>query len=533
MSTTRRGFLGTAALAGAATFVPRLSALDRLSPSSLADARQGRRVFLHGVASGDPQQHAVILWTRVTPGARRAGSAIPVTCEIAHDERFTRIAGRVMQHATAARDFTIKIDALGLEPGATYYYRFSALGEASITGRTRTLPRETSRVRLAVASCANLPAGYFNVYARIAAREDLDAVLHLGDYIYEYRNKTYGDGTAFGRIPMPDKECTTLEDYRTRHAQYKSDPDLQAAHARHPWITVWDDHEFANNAWRGGAENHNPDEGEGPWEARRDAIIQSYYEWMPIRENHGARQVQIYRTFGFGRLADLVMLDTRYVGRDKESPMREQIATIEDPGRTVLGRAQEQWLFNELTESKNAGVTWQVLGQQIMFAHAVPDGTPATNTDTWDGYRPARDRVIDFLMDSVTRNAVILTGDIHSSWAYDVAADPWSAGYDSRTGRGAVAVEFATPAVSSASSMGAPERAVPLAQAFMRERPHLKWVEGVHRGYSVLDLQPKQIQSDWYFVPTVTERTNEETFAKGFVSEAGAPHLVEVGTPAT
>nr|MBA3949046.1 alkaline phosphatase D family protein [Acidobacteriota bacterium] len=258
MSTTRRGFLGTAALAGAAF------SLDRLSPAAMAAARQGRRVFLHGVASGDPRHHGVILWTRATPPAGRR--EVAVTCEIAADARFARIVGRTMQMTTAARDFTVKIDALGLEPGATYYYRFSALGEASPTGRTRTLPRQASRVRLAVASCSNLPWGYFNAYRRIAEREDLDAVLHLGDYIYEYRNGTYGDGTAFGRVPMPDKEITTLEDYRTRHAQYKSDPDLQAAHAMHPWIAVWDDHEFTNNAWRDGAQNHNPEDGEGRWE---------------------------------------------------------------------------------------------------------------------------------------------------------------------------------------------------------------------------------------------------------------------------
>jgi alkaline phosphatase D len=528
MSTTRRGFLGTAALAGAGSL---LSSIDsRLSLALLAQARQGRRVFLHGVASGDPLHHGVILWTRATPPAGRR--EVAVTCEIAADPRFTRIIGRTLQTTTAERDFTVKIDAVGLEPGARYFYRFTALGETSVTGRTRTLPRQTSRVRLAVASCANLPAGYFNVYRRIAAREDLDAVLHLGDYLYEYRNATYGDGTAFGRVPMPDKECTTLEDYRTRHAQYKSDPDLQAAHAAHPWITVWDDHEFANNAWRGGAQNHNPEKGEGTWDDRRDAIIRSYYEWMPIREDHATRQVRIYRTFNFGGLADLVMLDTRYVGRDQESPMREQIETIEDPSRTLLGRAQEAWLFDELRDSRRAGVTWQVLGQQVMFAPVVPAGQPATNTDTWDGYRPARDRIIDFLGDARLANTVILTGDIHSSWAYDVARDPWGNGYDARTGRGAVAVEFATPAVSSASSMGEPSRAIPMAAQLLTERPHLKWVEGVHRGYMVLDVTPERVQNDWYFVPAVDRRTDEEAFAKGFVSEAGAPHLVEVATPA-
>ena len=523
MSTSRRGFLGTAALAGAATF------LDRLSPVALAQARQGRRVFLHGVASGDPLQHGVILWTRLSgpPGRRE----IPVSYEIARDRNFSRIVGRGMQMASEERDFTVKVDALGLQPGATYYYRFSALGESSAVGRTRTLPRDTSRVRLAVASCSNLPWGYFNAYRRIAERQDLDAVLHLGDYIYEYKNARYGDGTAFGRIPMPDKEITTLEDYRTRHAQYKSDPDLQEAHRMHPWIAVWDDHEFANNTWRDGAQNHNPEAGEGEWEPRRDAAIRSYYEWMPIREDRMSRQTRIYRTFTFGKLADLVMLDTRYVGRDQEAPRREDIAILEDPKRSILGNAQEAWLFGELRASKAAGTIWQLLGQQIMFAHLAPDGSPADNKDVWDGYRPARDRVINFLEAERIRNTVILTGDIHSSWAYDVARDPWRA-YDSRNGRGAVAVELATPAISSPGWANSIEASATRAAEYMRNRPHLQWVDGFHRGYVVVDLQEKQVQADWYFVPTVTEKTAQERFAKGFVSEAGAPHLVEVSSPA-
>jgi alkaline phosphatase D len=523
MSTTRRGFLGAAALAGAATLV------DRLSPVTLAQSRQGRRLFLHGVASGDPLQDGVILWTRVSPPGGAARD-IPVACEIATDRGFSRIAGRTMQLASAARDFTVKVDARGLQPGATYYYRFTARGEASPVGRTRTLPRDTSRVRLAIASCSNLPWGYFNAYRRIAERPDLDAVLHLGDYIYEYANRTYGDGTAFGRVPMPDKEITTLEDYRTRHAQYKTDPDLQEAHRLHPWITVWDDHEFTNNTWRDGAQNHNPDQGEGPWPARRDAAIQAYYEWMPIREQRMSREPQLFRAFSFGRLADLVMLDTRYVGRDQEAPKREQIDIIEDPRRTLLGSAQEQWLFRELLSSKEAGVRWQLLGQQVMFSPAAPHGAPAENKDSWDGYRPARDRVMDFLDTQQMRNAVVLTGDVHSSWAYDVARDPWRA-YDPRTGRGAIAVELATPAITSPGWGSQPEAAA-RADRYLKERPHLKWAEGFHRGYLVLDVQAGRMQADWFFVPTVTEKTAAERFAKGFVSEAGAPHLVEVGTPA-
>ncbi len=524
MSTTRRGFLGTAALAGAATLI------DRLSPAALAQARQGRRLFLHGVASGDPLAHAVVLWTRVSPPPGRR--EVAVTCEIARDARFTRIIGRAMQATTAERDFTVKIDAAGLEPGATYYYRFSALGEASPVGRTRTLPVSTPRVRLAVASCSNLPWGYFNAYARIAARQDLDAVLHLGDYIYEYKNARYGDGTAFGRIPMPDKEITSLEDYRTRHAQYKSDPDLQEAHRVHPWITVWDDHEFANNTWRDGAQNHNPDQGEGTWAARRDAAIQAYMEWMPIRDDRMARRPRIYRSFAFGTLADLVMLDTRWIGRDQEAAARDNVPVLEDPKRSLLGAAQEQWLFDELRASKDAGTTWQVLGQQVMFAPTNPAGGPSSNQDTWDGYRPARARVIDALAAHDIRNGVILTGDVHSSWAYDVAKDPWR-DYDPRTGRGTVAVEVVTPAISSPGwGTAEPEKAPAISSRYMNSRPHLKWVEGVHRGYAVLDLQPRRMQADWFFVPTVSEKNATETFAKGFVSEAGAPHLVEVSTPA-
>lgn len=530
MSTSRRGFLGTAALAGAASLFDRLTPFnERLAAHELEQARRGRRVFLHGVASGDPLADAVILWTRVTPPPGRR--EVPVSYEIARDDRFARIIGRGMQVATAARDFTVKVDALGLDPGATYYYRFSALGEASVTGRTRTLPRASTRVRLALASCSNLPQGYFNAYGRIAAREDLDAVLHLGDYIYEYKNAQYGDGTAFGRIPMPDKEITSLEDYRTRHAQYKSDPDSQEAHRVHPWIVVWDDHEFTNNAWRDGAQNHNPDRGEGPWPARRDAAIQAYMEWMPIREHRMSREPRIYRSFAFGTLADLVMLDTRYIGRDREAASRDRVDVIEDPARSVLGNVQEQWLFDELRASKRAGVTWQLLGQQIMFAHHAPNGAPGQNTDTWDGYRPARDRVIDFLAAEQMTNAVILTGDIHSSWAYDIARDPWR-GYNARTGEGAMAVELATPAISSPGWARDEAQSAERAARYMKDRPHLQWVEGFHRGYAVVDLQQKRMQADWYFVPTVAERSKEEIFAKGFVSEAGAPHLVEAGTPA-
>ena len=273
----------------------------------------------------------------------------------------------------AARDFTVKVDAVGLEPGTTYYYRFQA-NKASgrrLAARERFPPNDVSRVRLGVVSCSNLPQGYFNAYACLANR-DVDAVLHLGDYFYEYANKQYGDGTALGRIPAPDKEIVSLQDYRERHAQYKADPDSQEVHRQHPFIVTWDDHEFANNTWWGGAENHTPAT-EGDWVIRRAAAVQSYYEWMPIREDLQTLTPRIYRTFRFGDLATLFMLDTRLVGRDQEVD-REDLAALASPSRSLLGAAQEDWLARELAESVRNNTRWNVLGQQVMFAPSVGAG---------------------------------------------------------------------------------------------------------------------------------------------------------------
>jgi alkaline phosphatase D len=522
MAQSRREFLGAALLIGVSPLVERIDPWLRLQP-----AAEGRTVFRHGVASGDPLGDRVILWTRVSG---TSASARPrVRWEVARDPEFRSLVRRGELIAEAERDFTVKVDAAGLQPGTSYYYRFLVNGERSPAGRTRTLPAAAARrLRLAVASCANLPAGYFNAYRGIAARPDLDAVLHLGDYYYEYANLRYGDGTRFGRIPAPDREIVSLDDYRTRHAQYKTDPDLQEAHRQHPWITVWDDHEIANNTWRDGAQNHNPDQGEGAWPARRDAAVQAYREWMPIREN-GARGRRIYRTFRLGPLADLIMLDTRLVGRDRQAAQRDQLAVIEDPKRSLLGRAQEEWLFGRLRQSK-ASARWQVLGQQVVFAPMSPWGRPSGNSDSWDGYRPARDRIIDFLGENRMKNTVILTGDAHSSWAYDVTKDPWGP-YDPATGRGAVAVEFVAPSVTSPSGWD-PRTAQDRLRRLTDARPHLRWADGLSHGYVVLDLTREAVQADWFGVPTIEERTPQERFEKGFTSAFGDPHLVGAAGPA-
>lgn len=239
--------------------------------------------FLHGVASGDPLADRVVLWTRVT-GDADAPAEIPVSWVIAEDPALKRIVGAGVTLTSQDVDFTVKIDAEGLKAEKTYYFRFRSLGHSSPIGRTKTLPkkdRALERLRLAFASCSNYPYGFFNAYGAIAQRPDLDAVLHLGDYLYEYANGEYGDGSAIGRVPNPDREIVSLADYRARHAQYKTDPDLQEAHRQHPFIVVWDDHETTNNSWRDGAENHQPEEGD--FQARKAAAIQAYFEWMPLR----------------------------------------------------------------------------------------------------------------------------------------------------------------------------------------------------------------------------------------------------------
>jgi alkaline phosphatase D len=519
MAVSRRDFLGTTLAATAAGFVR----LDSRAQDT------GRRVFLHGVASGDPLADRVILWTRVTA---LAGSTPDVSWELSTDPSFTRTAARGVVLTGEHRDFTVKIDAGLLRPATTYYYRFEARGERSPVGRTRTLPvAEASRVRLALASCSNLPFGYFNAYARIAARADLDAVLHLGDYIYEYKNGRYGDGTAFGRIPEPDTEIVTVSDYRTRHAQYKRDPDLQEVHRQHPFITVWDDHELADNAWREGAGNHQPDV-EGEWKARRAAALQAYFEWMPIREDRATRRPRIYRSFSFGELADLLMLDTRALDRDEQASTRDAVSVIDNPARTLLGAAQEEWLNEELLASKRAGVQWRLLGQQVMFATGSRPDLPSVSTDTWDGYRPARQRLINTIAGNYIQNMVVLTGDVHSSWAYDLPQNPWDA-YDPATGKASLGVEIVTPAITSPSGFGAPEKAAERIPQLMKERPHLRFLEGTQRGYVVLDITRERAQADWFFIPTVTERSSAETFGGGWLTETGKSHLTAASGPVT
>jgi alkaline phosphatase D len=512
MPLTRRQFIWSTAASAAVVTAP-------WGTTEFTYAQGGGRVFPHGVASGDPMTDRVILWTRVTPpaGATRIEK---IEWRIAADAALTRVVARGTTSTSIDRDFTVKVDATGLQPRQTYSYAFDALGEQSPVGRTRTLPvGRVDRVRIAQLCCSNYPAGFFNVYRCVANREDLDLVLHVGDYIYEFENGIYGDGTSLLRIPEPRREAVTLSDYRIRYATYRTDPDLQEAHRQHAFVAVWDDHELTNDAWAGGASNHNPDRGEGDWPTRQAAAYRAYLEWMPIREAPGAG-IRLYRSLRFGDLADLIVLDTRGL-RDRQVPT-DDIAALSDSSRSMLGKEQEAWLLSQLRASRQS--TWRLLGQGVMFSRLVPPGQPVLLSDTWEGYQAARDRIFDFLQAERLTDIALLGGDLHSSWALDVPRNP-VAGYRAATGEGSLAVEILAPAISSPALFAGPglrERA-PLLRALLQ---NLKYLEGENRGYVVVDVTPERLQAEFFFVPTVDRRSAEEKRAAAFVCERGSSRLV-------
>lgn len=479
--------------------------------------------FSHGVASGDPLQDRVIIWTRVTTPA----SSVEVSWQVAKDENFDQLVASGAMLTDAGRDYTVKVDVVGLQSGSGYYYRFLCDSQISTMGRTRTLPGGTpEKFGLATVSCSNFPAGYFNVYHHLARRDDVDVVLHLGDYIYEYANGVYGDGTPLGRIPRPDKECTVISDYRQRYACYREDRDLQAVHARHPFILVWDDHEFANNAWIKGAENHS--ETEGSWDDRRADATKAYFEWMPVRENVSDRQQRIYRSFHVGDLFDLIMLDTRVIGRDEQIDEAHK-GDLGNAERSLLGTQQEYWLAGEVSASKQHQTLWRVFGQQVVMAPVMGGDGEVLNTDAWDGYPASRQRFLAQLKNENIANNVVLTGDVHSSWANDVAENPFDPNsYNPETGEGALAVEFVTPAVSSPSPISPQEKAEQTARDLIAAHPHIKYVDLFQRGYMVLDINRNSVTNNWYHLDTVLSRPGSEYLAKQYRVLLNKPGLSEV-----
>ena len=536
---SRRTFLrraGAAGLAAGALPLAGCGGSDGLSLSPQA------RVFQHGVASGDPLPDRVILWTRVTPPEGMVGD-IPGTVTVADDPALTVNARTLAVTAEAARDWTVKLDASGLQPGQTYYYRFSALGADSPIGRTRSAPLSTERLRIAVVSCSNYPAGFFNAYRFIGARADLDAVLHLGDYLYE----SGGQGSV-GRGHEPPAEILTLADYRVRHAQYKADPDLQLAHRQHPWIAVWDDHESTNNSRRDSAQNHTEGE-EGVWAIRKAWAQQAYDEWMPIRLPEPGNPNRIWRHFQFGQLMDLWMLDTRLFDRDDELGINDPNSFAAD--RRLIGPQQRDWLLSGLTAST---ATWKLVGQQVMFgqlkATPLPDlGIPVAalaelpiplfasgegltdiyaNPDQWDGYPAERAAIFDHLAAQDVDNFVVLTGDIHSSWVMDLTRDPENLlQYNPLTGAGSLGVEYVATSVTS-SGFDQLASAPQLANALRLLNPHMQYVEVTRRGYLLLDITAAETVGEYWYVSTITEPGGMETFATGYATAAGSRHITRL-----
>ena len=486
------------------------------------------QTFSHGVASGDPLADRVILWTRVSPNAKqhakRTPSAVQVQWRVALDQAMRKIVAQGEVSTTAARDYTVKVDAAALQPDTYYYYQFSAQGDKSVVGRTRTAARSGAvQVKIAVASCANYPFGHFNAYRRIAEREDLNAVVHLGDYLYEYAPGTY-DNPASGRKHFPEREIVSLQDYRGRHAQYKTDPDLQAAHQQHPWICVWDDHESTNNSWHGGAQNHN--EGEGDWQVRKQIAIAAYHEWMPIRDQSmSIGAPHIYRSFRFGDTADLIMLDTRLHGRSEQVD-KSDVDGLQDPTRTLLGADQLAWLQQQLKVSNERGSQWRLLGQQCMFGQLLGPQGGVQNADQWDGYPLERAKILDQLEAQNIDNTVILTGDIHSAWGMDITRDPFSDQYDGQTGKGSLAVELVCTSVTSPSPFGNRAQATERGRQMVATQPHIHWVDFTDRGYLVVDLDAERARAEWWMVDTITSTKHKEFLAGSLLTESGTNHLI-------
>lgn len=507
--------------------------------------------FNHGVASGDPLTDKVILWTRVTPEG--TPKSVNVSLEVSLDKTFENLEFNEPLAALAKNDYTVKVDLEGLKANTRYYYRFKANDNPSPMGETKTLPEtDVKQVKFAVMSCANYPAGYFHAYAEAAKMQDLDAVLHLGDYIYEYGMGEYATdkATELGRMLPEDNqgELISLTDYRKRYALYRTDTGLQAIHAKTPFIAVWDDHEVCNDAYLDGAENHNDDE--GMFTDRKMAALKAYYEWMPIRPYVAGQAESLYRKFDFGGLVSLYMLDTRHEARVKPldyqnyfDPTSGQLdaasfqADLTSPTQQLIGTEQLTWLTDNI---KTSEAKWQVLGLQVLMtkmmlpaellvAMANPSAAIASqmtelaqlkaraqasdptlteqdkmrigftapyNLDAWDGY-PVEREVLLQTAKAANKNLVTIAGDTHNAWSGKLC-----------TAQGDVCgYEFATPSVSSPGLeyyLQLPEsQASEFAKVLELLVDDLEFANIHQRGFMTLTFTPDNVDSQWHFISNV------------------------------
>jgi alkaline phosphatase D len=518
----RRRFLaGAGALGAASALGP-----QAVRAAIATDAPAVR--FDHGVGSFDPTGTGVLLWSRATVDDPVL-DGVELAWSVTAPDGSTAAAGATL--ASPGRDWTVTVEVDGLEPATTYGFRFDAPSGASAEGRTRTLPAPGTmpdRVRLGVVSCSRFAAGGFAAYRALAERE-VDLVVHLGDYIYE-------DGMAGARAHDPPERLVDLPGYRRRYAQHRLDPDLQALHARHPVVAVWDDHELAGNAWRTGAAGHD-DARDGPWEARLRAAVQAHHEWVPVRLPDPAEPLRTWRGARIGDLAELSCLDTRVWGRDRQATDPAELA---DPGRSLLGSDQERWLLDRLRSGRGEGGTrWQVVANQVMLHPLqVPvvgstireavraggfliDGGSALNPDQWDGYPVERERV---LVEGVggAGDVVVLTGDVHSSWAWEGPADDG--------GRPAM-VELVTPAISSETFAERFPVDPSLVEVALRALgPDLSYVELSSHGYLLVELTPDEVHAEWWYVERDAPTT--QRFGAARSARRGVPmRLTEVPAP--
>ncbi|NAS31392.1 hypothetical protein GTQ40_10445 [Flavobacteriaceae bacterium R38] len=451
--------------------------------------QENLKPFYHGVASGDPLTDRVIIWTRVTPDTEDFNTE--VFWEVATDSLFKKVIAKNKLTALPENDYTIKIDVTGLNPGTSYYYRFKSGKTYSITGTTKTLPEDNiDQVKFAVVSCSNYEFGYFNGYQKIGNRKDINAVLHLGDYIYEYPANSYEDKRS-DREHYPAHEIITLADYRDRYSQYRLDEDLMLVHQKHPFIAIWDDHEIANNSYKTGAQNHQ--EEEGRYEDRKNAAKKAYYEWLPVRETE-----ILYRNFKFGNLANLIMLDERLEGRTGIADSLTD-PVLKEKDHAMLGNAQLAW-FKEQLNNKNT--QWKLIGNQVIFSYLNWGRENfKINLDSWDGYPEERNQIKNFIVENQLKNIVFVTGDTHSSWAFEVTDDPKAYLQDEMK---PFAIEFGTTSINSGNSGSR----FPKEEVIAHEKkitnsplnPHLKYANLRDFGYLLITLNQQETIAEWFYV---------------------------------
>ncbi len=488
--------------------------------------------FYHGVASGDPLDDAVIIWTRVTPPVDQV---VSVNWEVADAIDFANIVKSGQLNTDMTKDYTAKVDVTGLASGTTYYYRFTALGETSIMGRTKTLQStNVDHIKIGVVSCNNYQSGYFTSFRELSKRNDIDVVVHLGDFIYEYETGGYGYYGDTMRSHVPNTEILDISDYRTRYSHYRLDADLQEVMRQHPFVHIWDDHEVANDSWKDGAGNHDPVT-EGAYADRKNWATQAFFEWAPLRDN---ATNTVYRNLKFGNLMDLVMLDTRHHARSIQVDSFNDPDRL-DPNRVLLGPDQMSWFKGKLVDNST---TWKIIGNQIVFAPLLLDNVEPVQAgardlflDVWNGYPTRRDTIIDHIKDNNIDNVVFLTGDVHISLGFDITQTPDDpATYDPATGTGSVAVEFVTPSISSDNydEILGPIVTQVLEGLFPAGNPHNKFFNFRKHGYIVLDVTPTKVQGDFYHIDDVRVPGNPENFTTGLYSDVNANFLTVTNTPA-